>query len=79
MKKKLSMDGVKPISKETWAVLDKEAQNYWQEVPHSTPLVYMPKGFALITTKGHPLQGQAVPRMAHCGFQTGSCPPPTQQ
>ncbi len=75
MKKKLNMEGVKPISEETWSCLDHDFQGYWQDVAHSKPRVYIPKGFALITVKGHPLEGQAVPRMAHCANQTAWCPP----
>jgi hypothetical protein len=75
MKKKLSMDGVKPISEETWSRLDDEFKGYWRDVANSKPRVYIPRGFALITEKGHPLEGQAVPRVAHCGLGTGLCPP----
>lgn len=79
MKHKLSMEGVKPISEETWSRLDDEFKGYWHKVGMSKPPVYIPKAFTVVTEKGHKLEGQAVPHASHCGFGTGTSCPPTAE
>jgi len=73
-KKQLSMEGLKPISEQTFKALDAESQGHWHLVGHSNPKVYIPRGFAMVTIPDHPLFGHAVPRASHCGFQTGTGP-----
>ena len=52
MKHKLSMEGVKPISEETWSRLDDEFKGYWHKVGMSKPPVYIPKSIHSGNGKG---------------------------
>jgi hypothetical protein len=76
MKAALSMEGLSPISKSTHDSLDAETKKCWQQVSHSKPPVFIPKGFTMVTDTTNKLHGRAVPSAFHIGLQTGFKVPP---
>lgn len=71
MKTALSLEGLSPISKDTHDALDAETKKCWQQVSHSKPPVFIPKGFTMVTDASNKLHGRAVPNAFHIGLQTG--------